>query len=247
MSDVGTLDWARRSGGRLSWQERFGQVRAGFVAQLGLLPKPWRRRMPVDPAVALPAGPPDSEAARGAYAHAEQVSPPWLMGHALRTWLYGELSAACRGIGHDEELLYVICVLHDLGLTETHEGKNGELGCFAVEGAYVAGDFLSACGWPEERATAVAEAVSLHLNITVPMERHGPEAHLLNEGAGLDVVGRRLNELPRAQVKEIESRHPRDGFYDGFADLMAKQARTRPDSRAALMWKLGFKRYMRED
>ena len=247
MSDVGTLAWAGRTQGRLSRRERFAQIRAGLVAQLGLLPKPWRRRMPVDAAVALPATPPDSDVARASRAHAEEVSPPWLLSHSLRTWLYGALSAAGRGIEYDEELLYVTCVLHDLGLTDAHEGKNPGPRCFAVEGAYVAGDFLSARGWPEERAGAVAEAISLHLNITVPAERHGPEAHLLNTGAGLDVVGRGIRDLPRTGVSEIESRYPRDGFYDGFADVMAKQAKTRPESRAALMWRLGFMRYMRKD
>ena len=247
MSDTGTLSWARRSGGRLSRRERVAQVRAGVVAQLGLLPRPWRRRMAVDPSVALPADAPGSEVARAAYDRAEQVSPSWLLGHSLRTWLYGELSARSRGVEHDDELFYVICVLHDLGLTDPHDGKNPGLECFAVEGARVAGDFLSARGWPEERAGATAEAICLHLNITVPRERHGPEAHLLNTGAGLDVVGRGLTDLPKERVAEIERRYPRSGFYDGFSGLMAKQAEDRPDSRAALMWKLGFKRYMRKD
>ena len=247
MSDIGTLAWARRTGGRLSRRERFGQVRAGVVAQLGMLPRPWRRRMPVDPEVELPAEPPDSGVARAARERAEEVSPPWLMGHCLRTWLYGELAASCRGIEHDGELLYVASVLHDLGLTDAHDGADPRAHCFAVEGAFAAEELLAARGWPAERATTVAQAISLHLNITVPAERHGPEAHLLNTGAGLDVVGRGLAGLPRARTAEVEARHPRHGFAKEFAGVLESQARTRPASRAALMMSLGFRRYMRND
>ena len=244
MSELGTLDWARRTGGRLSRRDRLELVRAAMIEQLAMLPRPWRRRLPVDPAIDLPSRPPDSEVARAAYQRAEEVSSPALLAHCTRTWLFGELAAGCGGIRHDEELLYVASVLHDLGLTEAHRAADPRAHCFAVEGAFAAEDFLSARGWPAERTAAVANAVALHVNVTVPLEHHGAEAHLLNLGAAIDVVGRGLPGLPRAKVAEVVERHPRKGFTPQLVAVNKEQAVARPDARLALMWRLGFRRFI---
>jgi hypothetical protein len=75
-------------------------------------------------------------------------------------------------------------------------------------------------GASEERARKVAEAISLHLNVTVPA-RLGAEAHLLSKGVSLDVIGRRLHQIPAATT-------------------MTKQAQLRTQSRSALLHQLGF-------
>jgi hypothetical protein len=41
-------------------------------------------------------------------------------------------------VAHDPELLYLACVLHDLGLTSAHDGHDAKAACFAVEGARAA-------------------------------------------------------------------------------------------------------------
>ena len=228
----------------MSTGDRFAAIRAAAVEQLRMLPKPWRRSLPVDPAVALPATPPAGEIARASYERAEDVSSPGLLGHCMRTWLFGELAAESDGIEHDEELLYVACMLHDLGLTDAHRGVDPRAHCFAVEGAFAAEDFLAARAWAPARTEAVAEAIALHINVTVPPERHGAEAHLLNVGAGIDVAARGLWRLPRPLVTEVLSRHPRDGFTEEFIGLLEEQARARPDARLALFWRLGFRRWI---
>jgi HD domain len=244
MSEVGTLAWARRTGGRMSRADRLHQVRDALLAQLALLPRPWRRSLAVDPSVALPAEAPTSEVARSAYEYAEEVSSPALLGHCMRTWLFGELGAACEGLAHDRELLYVASLLHDLGLTQPHMGADPRAHCFAVEGAFAAEDFLVSLEWPSEPTEAVTEAISLHLNIKVPADLHGPEAYLLNFGAGVDVVGRGLERLPAPLVEEIGTRHPRTGLAAELIDTMEAQRRARPQARLALMMRLGFRRYI---
>lgn len=244
MSDVGTLEWARRTGGRMSTRDRFAAARTAALEQLAMLPRPWRTSLPVDPRVALPREVPATEVARAARERVEEVSPPSLVSHCMRTWLFGELAAACEGIDHDRELLYVSCMLHDLGLTDAHNGADPRAHCFAVEGAFATEDFLSARGWPTERVEAAAEAVALHVNVKVPPGEHGAEAHLLNVGAGVDVAGRGLRRLPRRQVGEVIARHPRDGFGEEFIRLLAEQATARPEARLAFFWRLGFRRWI---
>ncbi len=166
-------------------------------------------------------------------------SAPDLHAHCMRTWLFAALFAERDRVRYDEELLFLACVLHDLGLTDAHDGRDPTAACFAVEGARAAHAFVRERGEPEERARTVAEAISLHLNITVPA-RLGVEASLLSKGATLDVVGRRLEQLSRQAVSEVVGRWPRDGFTGFIVPAMERQARTRPQSRSALLDRLGF-------
>lgn len=60
---------------------------------------------------------PDSAAAAEAERPARTESASGLDGHAVRSYVFAALLAARDGMGYDQELLYVGCVLHDIGLT----------------------------------------------------------------------------------------------------------------------------------
>jgi hypothetical protein len=239
MSTVGTWEWAEQTGGRLRRRDRAELIRQGVLAQLSRLPAPWRRRVlgSADP-LALP-DPPDSAVARAAEERVRELSAPPLYGHCLRTLAFAHLFAQRDRVAHDAELLYLACVLHDLGLTETHDGADPAAECFAVEGARAAHALVCAHGMTDERARSVGQAISLHLNIDVP-DRLGAEAALLSRGVTLDVVGRRLEQLPAATVEEVVARWPRDGSGAWLIAATKRQAKIRPASRAALLHRLGF-------
>ena len=69
----------------------------------------------------------------------------------------------------------------------------------------------------------------------------------LGDGASVavDAVGRRLDKLPPASVAEVVTRWPRNGAGETLIELSSRQAQVRPQSRAALMHKLGFKGVVR--
>ncbi|HEY0391596.1 MAG TPA: HD domain-containing protein [Solirubrobacterales bacterium] len=239
MSGVGSWEWAQRTGGRLGRADRAELLRQGVLAQLSRLPAALRRPVIGDGSdLSLPQ-PPDTALARQAEDRVRELSKPALYGHCLRTWAFAALFARRDRVGHDEELLYLACVLHDLGLTEAHDRRDPSAACFAVEGARAAHALLCEHREPEERARTVAEAISLHLNIDVP-DRYGPEAVLLSKGVTLDVVGRRLERLPAAAVSEVAAKWPRQGSGALLAADTKRQAEVRPQSRAALLHRLGF-------
>lgn len=216
-------------------------MRQGVLAQLSRLPAALRRRVIGDTsALSLPE-PPDTALAREAEERVRELSKPALYGHCLRTWAFAALFAGRDRVDHDEELLYLACVLHDLGLTEAHDGRDPSAACFAVEGARAAHALLCEHQAPEERARTVAEAISLHLNIQVP-DRYGPEAVLLSRGVMLDVVGRRIERFPEATLSDVAKKWPREGSGALLLEDTARQAKTRPRSRAALLHRLGFTR-----
>jgi hypothetical protein len=243
MSDVGSWDWAQRTGGRLSRADRAELLRQGVVAQLSRMPAAWRLRFRREASPLSIPDPPDTALAREAEERVRELSKPALYGHCLRTWAFSALFAKRDRVDHDEELLYLACVLHDIGLTEAHDGKDPAAACFAVEGARAAHSLLCAQQQPRDRARTVAEAISLHLNIDVP-DRYGPEAVLLSKGVTLDVVGRRLDRFSAETVAAVGTRWPREGAGELLLADTKRQARIRPQSRAALLHRLGFSKLL---
>jgi hypothetical protein len=239
MSYVGTWRWAEETGGSLRTQDRIRLVGQGVAARLARIPSEWRSKIVGENAsLTLPRAP-DSALAREAEERARELSSGALYGHCARTWAFAALFAQRDRIKHDEELLYVACMLHDLGLTETHWDRDPHAHCFAVEGARAAQTLVLGHGASDERARRVAEAISLHLNVSVPA-RLGVEAHLLSKGVSLDVVGRRLHQIPPPSTRGVNERWPRHGFAGELAASTTKQAHLRPRSRSALLNKLGF-------
>jgi hypothetical protein len=239
IDSVGTWAWTQHTDGRLRRRDRAELLRQGILARLGSMPGPWRRAaFGADAAFDLP-DPPDSSLARLAEERIRELSVPTLYAHCLRTWAYAALFAQRDKVAHDEELLYLACVLHDLGLTKAHDRLDASAACFAVEGARAAHELLSSHGVPDERARTVAESITLHLNITVP-ERLGAEAYLLSKGVSLDTVGRRAHHLPPASVRTVGERWPREGFAEFLVGATTRQAQIRPQSRSALLQRLGF-------
>jgi hypothetical protein len=102
----------------------------------------------------------------------------------------------------------------------------------------VARTTLVSLGADSSYADTVADAIVKHMDIR-PSTR--PEAHLLHAGAHLDVAGTRGGDLPRQTIREVLARYPRDGFAACFATSMRSEATERPNSRAALLWRLGMR------
>jgi HD superfamily phosphodiesterase len=154
---------------------------------------------------------PDSKAAIHAEELMQSLSAPWLVNHCMRTWLWGVMFAQAGNIRFDEELYFVASVLHDLGLTDEHKCGDGCTACFAVQGARMAEQFAGRQGWSAERQHRLSDAISLHMNARVSIA-HGAEAHLLHQGAALDVVGARMAEIGQPVRQTVLEKYPRLGF-----------------------------------
>jgi hypothetical protein len=239
MSYVGTWEWAELTHGSLRRGDRLRLIGQGVSARIARMPSQWRSQIFGEAASLTLPTPPDSPLSRAAEERARELSTPGLYAHCLRTWAFASLFAQRDRVKHDAELLYLACVLHDLGLTRTHIAREPRAKCFAVEGGRAAAEVVRDNGASEERARAVAQAIMLHLNVSVP-ERLGPEAHLLSKGVSLDVVGRRLHQIEPAATIRVVARWPRGDFRSELATATTEQAHMRPRSRSGLLHKLGF-------
>ena len=227
----------------LSRSEKFAFARQAVLAQLRELPRTISAQLgwhAGDSALALAADPPDSSYTRRAHALAEEMYGPELLHHCLRCWYFGDLFAQIERQAYDPELLYVASLMHDVALTDAHRPPAGDPPCFAVHGGNLARSKLRAWGAGDPFAQSVATAITLHLNVSVPVGQ-GVEAHLLHAAAHLDVAGTSVCKIPRTLIRQVNMRHPRKGFTGAFTQAMRREAHEHPDSRTAVLWKLGLR------
>lgn len=240
---VGSPEWSRTSHGSLTRSEQRAYARLVVTQLLAGLPDRLRFRLSSGADLLASfdtdAAPPDSALVRDAIARADEAYSPWMLGHCWRTWAFARLLGQVDGLKPDPEFLFLAALLHDLTL-EPALAPNGtdDCECFALHGAHVSRDLLVELGAPADLAQAVGDAIGWHVNARVPSEA-GPEAVLLSAGAALDVFGVRAASLGRAAVREVLHDHPRDGFVAGITAAVQREARERPSSRMAMLWKLG--------
>jgi hypothetical protein len=235
---VGTLAWARRNRGRLRWYDRLTLTAHAVLFQLKQRFHTQNKSPFSLDVQSLRV--PDSALCVTAGQLLASVSEPWLVNHCLRTFLWATILGKKDHRTYDEELLFVASALHDLGLTEAGAKLSpAPAECFAVEGAFAAEAFMAQRGVDHQRRELIAEAISLHLNVRVPLKQ-GVEAHLLQAGAALDVVGARYDELAATTRDGVVNLHPRLELKNSLAALMKQQSRARPLSRAGFLCSHGF-------
>ena len=179
-------------------------------------------------------GYPDTTTALEAASLLRAQAPGVLAAHCYRTYLFGAALGTRDGLDWDAELLFVSAMLHDLGLTDFLGGE----GPFEQRGAAAAQSWLIDHGWPQDRASVVAKAIRMHMDVG-RAGRQRPEVALLHFGAGADVIGMRLEDIHPRTVEEVLASHPRDGFARYFAEKVRAEARAYPTSVTADLCRWG--------
>lgn len=173
---------------------------------------------------------PDSALTQKAVDLVQRVSPAAIFTHSIRTYLFGSLVGAARGIKYDEELFFLGAVLHNLGLVPEFRAKER----FEVAGADAADAFLKEQGVPEERRGVVWDAIALHSSVGIA-NRKRPEIALVYFGAGVDVLGVGLDAFPPLLVEQILDALPRHDFKKVFFDALVNTIAAAPEA-ATLTW-----------
>jgi hypothetical protein len=179
-------------------------------------------------------GYPDTTTALEAASLLRAQAPGVLAAHCYRTYLFGAALGTRDGLDWDPELLFISAMLHDLGLTDFLGGD----GPFEQRGAAAAQSWLIDHGWPQDRASVVATAIRMHMDVgSAGKER--AEVALLHFGAAADVTGMRLEDIHPRTVEEVLASHPRDGFGRYFAEKIRAEARAYPKSVTADLCRWG--------
>lgn len=171
----------------------------------------------------------DSPLATAADALLAKVSPPALVNHCKRTYVFGTHLLRQAGRVYDAEAFYVAAMLHDLGLTDAYEDG---VTPFERRGADAAAAELLALGADPEFIELVRDAIALHLEMNAAKDPR-PEVAGVSLGAAVDVLGLRIDRLPVAFLAETLETYPRLGFKDLLIPAIERQARLKPGSLVA--------------
>lgn len=193
MTDVGTLAWARRTGGSINFQDKLTLIKLGAGSFLAEMPDLVSYRLGLKRN--FPAHidfeslkTPDTKAARAAETLLAELTPPFMVNHSLRTYWFSRLIGLGRGMAFDDELLYVASLTHDIGFYGNDTTSSHDTECFTIRSARSACDITAHASWDQAREERLAEAVILNANGHVPPAM-GAEAHLMMRGVLVDATG----------------------------------------------------------
>ncbi|MBI3225984.1 MAG: HD domain-containing protein [Mycolicibacterium cosmeticum] len=192
-------------------------------------------------AAAARFGLPDSPVAVAARVLVRDVSPEFVYNHAVRSYLFArELSVAdgtpdCR----DDELLFLTCVLHDLGATEYANTDQR----FELDGADAAAQFLEEHGVDAARVETAWTAIALHTSVGLA-HRFGPLAAMAHMGIGTDIVGSHVQQLPQGFADRVHAAWPRHDLGYALAAVIADQAQLNPAKAPPMTLPDHFRRLM---
>jgi hypothetical protein len=155
------------------------------------------------------------------------VAPEFIYNHSVRSYLFARAVAAARGmragVDYDDELVYLSCVLHDLGATDQANGAQR----FEVDGADAAATFLREHDVDEARVTAVWTAIALHTSPGLA-HRFGAVPAVAQMGIGADIIGLGKELLPTGFAERVHATWPRHNLGYQLAAVVAGQVQDNP-------------------
>lgn len=189
----------------------------------------------LDPASFVPS----SETSKAAFQHASSLLHPAILNHSIRVYLYARaLAAASNSAYHTnpakQDLLFLGCIFHDIGTTDTYNGPQR----FEVEGADAAVAHLGKYGVSEADKQEVWNAIALHTSPGI-VERMGELCVLVRRGVETD-FGRRtefegIDDLPGLKA-HFEGKYARLNIEKILSDKVVEQAIKQPGKAPSASW-----------
>lgn len=174
---------------------------------------------------------PSTPLALAAHALIDAELDPPLRNRSVRSFFFARAVADAHGaspeVDYDEEVLYLICALHDIGLAEVADGDQR----FEVDGADYAAEFLESLGVTDERVDVIWDAIAAHssgLSSSPVYRRRRPAAvWIAVEGIGIDIGGS-AQDLPPGYADRVHAMYPRLGGIRAFTRAVEEQALAKP-------------------
>lgn len=186
---------------------------------------------------------PTGETARRALDWVQRTEERSIANHSVRTFLHARVVAASDGLvagqDFDADLLFLACVLHDIGTTSEADGELR----FEVDGADAAARILAAEGMSAADTDLVWEAIALHTSPQIA-ERRGPITRLTRLGVRGDFG---LETVAAAERRAIEDAYPRLDVEKHLGDAVLEQALRNPDKAPRNSWPASLVRAHHDD
>jgi hypothetical protein len=158
--------------------------------------------------------------------HAREKCEPYLFNHVVRSWMFAVRLGQVQHIQHDEEVVAVATLLHDITLNKDFTGPRR----FEVEGADLARSFAANLGFDERRAQLIWDSVALNSTPSIALHKE-KEVALGTMGIGLDFGGFGFEAMiSDVEMAEILKAFPRLQMKRCFAETCRHLVATRPET-----------------
>lgn len=186
-----------------------------------------RRKVACMPEASTSIDHPDTDICYAATKLVFDVSPPFIANHCVRSYLFARELAAANGFtrdrDYDDELLYVSCILHDLGATDHANGDQR----FEVDGADAAARFLREHGMSDDRVNTAWQTIALHTSAGLA-HRFGTIHAIAQMGIAADIMGIGKERLSGGYVEAAHRTWARHNLGYALAETIAQQVQANP-------------------
>ncbi|SPL69583.1 HD domain-containing protein [Acinetobacter stercoris] len=184
---------------------------------------------------------PDTALIKDAINELEQCRNIAIIQHSWRSYFWAVAIAKYKKWQFDSEDLLFASLIHDLGLISP-KSEYSTCQCFTFKSALQAEDLCKKHHHPQDRTENISNAICLHMNGYLN-ERNlslSKEVFLLQQATACDVIGTNIHCIDKSYYNNVLLRHPRYKFNTEFQKLIETESRRHPQSRTALLNKLGL-------
>ncbi|AYF77539.1 HD domain-containing protein [Nocardia yunnanensis] len=157
----------------------------------------------------------------------DAVAQPHVRNHSLRSYFFARAVAEQQHLACDDELVFLICALHDIGMTDVANGDQR----FEIDGADYAARFLEDNGVTDARVDLIWDAIAAHTSgfILSPVyqRRRPPEIQVAVTGIGIDLGGS-ASDLPPGYADRVHAAYPRLGGSAALFRTIEQQGLANP-------------------
>lgn len=168
---------------------------------------------------------PDTPIVTRAIEYARQTCEPYLLNHVVRSWLFAARLGQLKTIEHDEEVVAIGTLLHDITLNDRFSGPRR----FEVEGADLARKFAIDQGIDNNRVQKIWDSVALNSTPSIGLYKEA-EVALCTAGICLDVIGLDYEIVPEHDRIKIVTEFPRLKMKQRMTKCFCHIALTRPET-----------------
>ena len=232
---VGTEQWLRATGGRLTLFQALGISAQGFAQTLSSRVSGRSRLSDAEAsnqfARVSAAKKELSLVLSSLQNHVLDRQGQAVLNHACRTYLLGAALVPDEVFNRlDHTAAAVAALAHDDGLL--HPSTSGN--CFTADSAIEANNMIASLGLPESSSEQTRAAVISHFQPKLPVNS-GAEAQLIALGASADVMGIGLRKIHPQIIHEIWQEWPDLSFLYDIKKLFKREITRAPRTRAGIL------------
>lgn len=183
---------------------------------------------------------PDTPMVKEAMAELENTQDRVIFHHSWRSFFWGVGIAHSKDWQFDQESFVIACLMHDLGLVEHLDQYS--CNCFTYESALRSENLCLKHQYDASRTKIISEAICLHMNGYLDESNQDLpiEALMLQQATSCDVIGTDYARFSKTYAEDVLKQHPRTQFNSHFKKLLHKESLNHPQSRTALVSRLGL-------